>query len=51
MKKPKKTIELTTREVQRILLWRTLMPAAAEKEHWGKADSALIDKLLDFVGN
>jgi hypothetical protein len=51
MKKPKKTIALTMSEVQRILLWRTLMPAAAEKEHWGKADSALIDRMLDFVNN
>jgi hypothetical protein len=51
MKKPKKTIALTMSEIKLILLWRALMPATAEKKHWGKADNALMDKMLDFIND
>jgi len=46
---PAQKIELTMEEAKRILEWRALIHPSNEEKHWGDADDALMDRLLDFV--
>jgi len=48
-KGPMETIQITIDEAKRILEWRALIDPKNEEKHWSEPDSALMDKLLDFV--